>query len=299
VIGALSWPMRYDSFFWYSTQGAQEAVSQMRGRRRLAYRVTRIAPLHSAVRLSKWFVTGPSTMKRYYVEEHALVPARKVLILANDVDLTEYPRQTQISKTEGRTQLGIGDDEVVALVVHRLSPIRKSEMYFDELAKLGALGGSNAGRILHILVVGGGPELQMLRTRYSCSTGHLRITFIGAVPRVEVRKYLQVADLFLMPSYAEGFPRVLLEAMATGLPVVCTSAGGSAEVVGEDLRENVIDREDPRRFAEVVHSLASSSLEHRCSLAERSFQRAKAFDTRVVVRDFEALLVSNGSGNGR
>lgn len=61
-----------------------------------------------------------------------------------------------------------------------------------------------------------------------------RITLIGAVSTAELDTLYATADLFLMPSLYEGYGMVLAEAMARGLPVVCTTGGAAAETVPPD-----------------------------------------------------------------
>ena len=63
-----------------------------------------------------------------------------------------------------------------------------------------------------------------------------RIIFAGKCPRESLRRYYEIADVFVMPSRQEGFGIVYLEAMAAGKPVVASPCGGAPEVVrdGED-----------------------------------------------------------------
>lgn len=59
------------------------------------------------------------------------------------------------------------------------------------------------------------------------------VILTGEKPRNEVQVYLESADVFLFPSYSEGFSRALLEAMQCGLPVITTDVGANAEMLGE------------------------------------------------------------------
>ncbi|MEM8997368.1 MAG: glycosyltransferase family 4 protein, partial [Acidobacteriota bacterium] len=78
----------------------------------------------------------------------------------------------------------------------------------------------------------------------------------GPVPHAEVRRELRAADLFLHLSVSEGFGNAVLEAQATGLPVVASDADGLGENVGDGETGVVVPRRDPAAAADAVESLA-------------------------------------------
>jgi len=82
----------------------------------------------------------------------------------------------------------------------------------------------------------GSPSLATVPSwKDSGSTGPARIgnraDFVGAISQDEIVRYYQDADVFSMPSFAEGVPVVLMEAMAVGVPVVAAAVGGVPELV--------------------------------------------------------------------
>lgn len=81
---------------------------------------------------------------------------------------------------------------------------------------------------VHLFVAGKGPA----RDRFEREAGD-RATFLGAVPYEAIPALYQVVDALVLPSYTEGLPRVVLEAMATETPVVATRVGGIPEVVAD------------------------------------------------------------------
>jgi glycosyltransferase involved in cell wall biosynthesis len=82
-----------------------------------------------------------------------------------------------------------------------------------------------------LVVVGSGPELPALRRRLIEQGVGDRVVFAGLRSPEEVARWLQAGDAFVLASHNEGLPNAVLEAMATGLPVVATDVGGTREAV--------------------------------------------------------------------
>ena len=82
--------------------------------------------------------------------------------------------------------------------------------------------------------IGGGPKLAELERRVKAKNISDSVRFVGLVPHDELPQYLSNAKILALPSYREGVPNVILEAMACGVPVVASSVGGIPEVVNEE-----------------------------------------------------------------
>ena len=79
-----------------------------------------------------------------------------------------------------------------------------------------------------------------------------RIKLLGAVPNRDILKYFIAADVFLMPSREEGFPRVLIEAMAAGLPYVASDIGGVREISPPQAQEFIVKSGDIDGYVEKI-----------------------------------------------
>jgi glycosyltransferase involved in cell wall biosynthesis/predicted metal-dependent phosphoesterase TrpH len=110
---------------------------------------------------------------------------------------------------------------------------------------------------LHLVLAGGGPEQERLRERVQ---GHA--TFLGWLEGVELARAYAAADIFLFPSRTDTFGQVILEAQASGLPVVAVSAGGPLALV-EDRVSGLLSAPDACSLAECVLELAASPLLRR------------------------------------
>lgn len=112
------------------------------------------------------------------------------------------------------------------LTVARLAPQKGLPLLLDALARTGT------GITLDI--VGDGPGEQALKARANLLNLNERVRFLGARDGVGVREALGAAHIFVLPSFAEGLPVVIMEALASGRPVIATSVGAIGELVDAD-----------------------------------------------------------------
>ena len=85
---------------------------------------------------------------------------------------------------------------------------------------------------------------------------------VGQVPHDDVAKYMKRADFFVLPSWSEGMPVALLEAMACGLPVIATNVGGIPEIVNEDTGV-LVEPKKPRELARGIMSALSKNWDRK------------------------------------
>lgn len=224
------------------------------------------------------FVTGPEKMLGYYRDKLS-VPASKLRLLYNDIDLTAFPPPAP----------RVSDLSLRLLIVHRLSPVRQTDLYFPAI--LEAMEHlREEGFEVTLDVVGGGPERQILVSQLEARERALDVTFYGALPNNELNNHFDQADIFLMPSYREGFPRVLIEAMSKGLPIVSTDAGGVSDILGPQQIEFTSERDVPDRFRDNLLSLARSPAT-RASLRAENLSHVVRYSTPVVTSMLEELLI--------
>jgi len=127
--------------------------------------------------------------------------------------------------------------------VGRLDPVKEQITLLEAFARLGS-----ADPVL--VVAGDGPCRDDLHKRAATLGLGDRVRFLGE--RHDVPDVLRALDVFVLPSIAEGISNTILEAMATGLPVVATRVGGNPELVVDGVTGRLVPRQNADALAEAV-----------------------------------------------
>ena len=153
-------------------------------------------------------------------------PAERIETLYNRIDIAAVQAE-QVCRDDARVHLGLPQDAWVVGNVGRLHPDKDQATLIRGFAQ--ALPQLPAGSLLAIM--GSGrleSALKALAAELGVSTS---VRFLGQV--AQGRRYFKAFDVFALTSDHEPFGMVLLEAMAAGVPVICSDCGGGREVVGE------------------------------------------------------------------
>lgn len=137
---------------------------------------------------------------------------------------------------------------------------------FDIL--LSALALMKHGRRARLSLVGGGPERLSLENQVKQLGIEESVRFVGEIPPVDMPDFFAGLDLFVLSSRSEGRPNVVIEALATGLPVVSTDLPGVVGLVEPGTSGWLVPQEDPQAMA--------SALDEACSNPERGRRMGEA-----------------------
>ncbi|MFQ5510892.1 MAG: glycosyltransferase family 4 protein [Candidatus Krumholzibacteriia bacterium] len=159
---------------------------------------------------------------RQYLRDTENLDASKIDVIHNGVDLETF----RPGEGDGalRDELGIDGAARVVTTVATLKPLKRIDLLLDAAKGIMAANGG-----VQFVIVGDGAERGRLQERAARLGIGERVIFAGF--REDVDKILRLSDLFVLPSRTEAFPNVVLEAMASGLPVVATDVGSVVEMV--------------------------------------------------------------------
>jgi glycosyltransferase involved in cell wall biosynthesis len=206
-------------------------VSRMAGpKRRLAWALPRAARL---VAVSRPLAERAKAL--------GVAPDR-IDIVRNGIDRATFrPRD----RAEARRKLGMAGDEPLVLYVGHVAEAKGA---FD-LVRAARLGGERL-RGAHLVFVGDGVGLDACR---AVARGtNVRATFTGARPHDEIATWLAACDVLALPSWNEGMPNVVLEALASGRPVVATNVGGIPDVVTSEALGVLVPPREPRTLGRAL-----------------------------------------------
>ncbi len=160
--------------------------------------------------------------------------ATRLHVISNGIDTRRFSPDPE-ARRRIREELGISEDTFVIGTVGRLSPEKNQGLLIDAVAPM-------LDKRRHLVIVGDGPERASLQARAAGTWRPEYIHFTGA--RQDSEALLAAFDVFALTSNSEGLPLVLLEAMATRLPVVATAVGGVPDLVQHDVTGYLVESGD-------------------------------------------------------
>ncbi len=225
-------------------------------------------------------------MKKGYVEHYGLNP-RKIKIIPNWINLERF--KVQDSRFKDKKTSNFQSRIKNILFVHWLSKRKGADMIVPIIKHLFNDFPLLAEKI-KLKVIGNGPYKQALIK--AIQDNHLEkvIEVIGGVPNKEIVGYYQEADLLLMPSMEEGFPRVILEAMAMGLPYIASDVGCVREISTPTAQRFLVKPGNVAMFAHKIEALITDKETYR-KFAEEGLENVKKYSLQKVIDRFINLFI--------
>jgi len=221
-----------------------------------------------------------------YASKRTWIPRKKFTVIPNGIDLDEtqaYAKEHPDTK-KLRQERGFGLDAKIILVVGRLKPQKNIGLAIDAFAHFV----QNTNDTKHVLViVGDGGDLEMLKERAVTYGLSERVIFTGL--KRDTFGYYHIADMFLMTSIREGFPNVLLESMACGVPFISTRVPGATEAIQDGYNGFLADS-STEDLAEKIAIIAGSSQEEKARYRASCLATAQKYSMEVNVRRYKELF---------
>lgn len=210
---------------------------------------------------------------------------RKAHLLHNAIELDRFTRTPDPAAIAAlRRELGLAPGDRVVGSVGRL---RKEKAYPDLIAAAARVAAVEPN--VRFLLVGDGPQREALEQQ-ARSLG-LADAFVFAGARTDAERLYRLLDVFVLSSVWEGLPTVILESMASGVPVVATDIPGSRELVAPGRTGWLVPPSDPARLADGILA-ALRAPEERERIARTALAEAVPhFSLARVAKEYERLYL--------
>lgn len=241
----------------------------------------------------------------YYPVERWLAPKTNVLITINHedyeraktfkagrveyvpgvgIDIRKFQEEPKREPQTLRRELGIPLDATVLLSVGEVNRNKNHKVVVEALPDLPGA---------YYVICGEGSLMDDLRTLSQKLNVSGRFIMTGY--RADVADFYQMADIFVFPSLREGLSVALMEAMANGLPVVCSDIRGNRDLI-EHGKSGVLvgQKPEPKAIAEAVEKLRTNA-SLRARYAQEAARRVQCFDVSVVIEKMKTLYEISGN----
>lgn len=254
---------------------------------------------HQVETISGWLTDKILTQSREDLETAKrtnLCPPDKLSYLGNGIDLYRFSSDRLCSKRQSELKLQLKIPVSAFPVLAMTGRITEEKGYLELINALSILQKDFPS--IHLVIIGG--QLESERDAFQAKLHRLildrrlesHVTFTGF--RSDVPEVLGLVDLFVLPSYREGLPRSILEAMAMSLPVVATDIRGCREAIEDGETGLIVPPRDSEKLAQAVRKILQDS-DYQAALGAAALNRAKfLFDEKLVFERLKSVYQELG-----
>lgn len=193
-----------------------------------------------------------------------------------------------VDKKEKCRELGVPDDKFILLSVGELQERKNQKVVLDALHKL-------HNPDIYYLIVGQGilkEEYEKKIKQYGLENNVKLLGF-----RNDIDELCEIADCFVFPSLQEGLPVALMEAMASGLPVICSETRGNTDLIKDGDGGYCVDAESAEEMAEAIRAMLND-MGFRRAAGAVNFEAVKKYDICNCEKVMQKIYSENMFGGG-
>lgn len=219
-------------------------------------------------------IIGVSDSVVHNLMHYEKITPGKVLTIHNGINAAEY--DINVDRVKRRRELGLDDTSPVLGISSRLSYVKGINYLLEAMCDI---------RKIHedvsLIIIGDGPQKKELEQQTEALGLQRHVHSLGEI--VKIQPLLKIFDIFVLPSLSEGMPICLLEAMASGCPIVTTNVGGIPEMIENGKNGFLVRPADSKALSSAILYL----LEHE------QVRNSLVIEGKRVVRErFSALKMT-------
>lgn len=193
------------------------------------------------------------------------------------IDINRFNKKSNVNDNI-RKEFGIAEDSILLLSVGELNKNKNHKVVIEALSRI-----KNSN--IYYIICGRGPLMQQYRQLANSLNVGNRVILTGY--RTDVYKFYQAADIFIFPSYREGLPVSMIEAMYNSLPIICTDIRGSKDLV-ENSSNIIIDNpKDIKAYEQGILMLENEEI--RLRLGNNNREKACEFLLPQVIKIYKKI----------
>ena len=199
-------------------------------------------------------------------------------VIPNGVDV--HPFQS-VEQPVSRQELGFNEDDILLTYMGRVGPEKNLPFLLRAFAGIAKTYDS-----VNLMILGDGPERENLEDRVRVMDMSDRVKFTGMIPYSELPKYMAAADVFVTASVTEVHPLSVIEALASGLPVVGIQSPGVGDIVEDGVTGLLAPEEDLAVFTAKISRIITDA-----ELREVMSQKAKDVSINYSIENTTQTMI--------
>lgn len=260
------------------TARIQHILSSIRARN-INYQIWKRWLVRFTMRWVDAVVINSARIREFVLSEEG-VPGNKIFIIPNGVKVENYCNS--IDRDGLRKEMGFNPQDFVIGSVGRLHEQKGYDILLKAIALL-------PQEDIHLLLIGEGEEITNLRNLSQTLELHKRVHFAGY--RRDVPMLLKILDLYSQPSRYEGMPNALMEAMASGCPIVASSVDGICELIKDNVHGWLVPPDDIHALAEVIQFVLDNRTEANLRGIAAHNRAMDSYSVEAMVAAWEKVLL--------
>ena len=235
--------------------------------------------------LEKWLAKHTDTLitinKEDYERAKSKFKAKRVEYIPGvGLDIDKFTNVV-VDKAGKRQELGLPEDAFVILSVGELNKNKNHEVVIRAIAKL-----NNPN--IHYVICGKG-SLESYLKRLALELGiHEKVHLLGY--RTDVVQIYKVSDLFIFPSQREGLPVSLMEAMASGLPVICSDIRGNSDLIDNKVEGYLVSYDDDKKIADYINIYIENN-QLKKQFVKNNYEKILRFSIENVLLSLKKIYI--------
>lgn len=193
-------------------------------------------------------ITTPSESMRELIRSYGV--KNRIEIIPNAIHWTSFIEEDELKCLEIRKKHNLKEDDKIILCVGRIAQEKSIDKIIKALAIIKEKGFNKA----KLLIVGEGPAMDELRQLAQASGVEKEVIFVGRASDEEIQYYYKVAYIFTIASTSESFGIVIIEALASSIPVLAVKAPGAVDILTDGLDGLLVDN-DVEKFANALEKI--------------------------------------------